>query len=195
MDTFVVGMRRAWCIRAMGHNVLVRRSDRAEAWSMVAAALILAVMTPFVCALGTSMYEDRSHAYSLEAQHRHLVTATVVDSGELVYGPGRVNSSARVKWNAAGHEHTGTIAWSGRASVGDQQRIWVDDQGRNAPPPRTSNRAAVDASVMAFTVWLGLFSAVAGAMYVIRWRLDVRRFAQWDAEMNQMSRGDRRNPQ
>ena len=54
MDTFTIDTRRNWLIRVLGGNPLVRRSDRIEALSFVAAALILAVATPFMCAFGTS---------------------------------------------------------------------------------------------------------------------------------------------
>lgn len=196
MDIFMIDTRRNWFIRLLGHNTLVRRSDRIEAWSLVAAVLILAVATPVVCAFGTSTYDARARLYSIEMQHRHPVTATTVGGGDRVYGPGDVMNAARTKGNAAGQEHVEVIKWSSRAKSGDQNRIWVDDNGLGVAPPRSSSRAAAEASALALAVWLGVLVSVAGVLCAIRWRLDIRRFAQWDLEMNKISEGgDRKNPQ
>jgi hypothetical protein len=196
MDTFMIGARRNWFIRVLGHGTLVRRSDRIEVWSLIAAALILAVATPIVCAIGTSAYDARVHLYSVEAQHRHPLTATAVEESEPAYRPGNITYTVRAKWIAAGQQHVDVIEWSSRPEAGDQQRIWVDDSGRYASPPKTSSLAATEASVLSVAVWLGVLSVVAAALYAIRWRLDIRRFAQWDMEINKISEGgDRRNPQ
>ena len=89
MDTFTVDTRRSWLIRVLGGNPLARSSDRIEAWSFVAAVLILAVATPFICAFGTSVYDSRAQSYAQEAQHRHPVTATAIKEGELVVAANR----------------------------------------------------------------------------------------------------------
>lgn len=196
MDTFTIGTRRTWFIRVMGHNTLVRRSDRIEAWSLVAAVLILAVATPIVCAFGTSTYDARARLYSIEMQHRHPVTATAAGDGDRGHEPGNGMDAARTKWNAAGQQNVDVVKWSSRAESDDQKRVWVDDNGLLVPPPRTSNSAATEASVLALGMWLGVFVFVAGVLRAIRWRLDIRRFAQWDLEMNKISEGgDRKNPQ
>lgn len=196
MDTFIIGTRRYWLFRALGRNTLVRRSDRVEAWSVVVAVLVLAVATPFVCAFGTSVHDARARLYAQEALHRHSVIATAMQQVDRDVEPGNTVYTARARWNAGGQEHIDLVKWPTRANVGDQQRIWVDDNGRNVLPPRPSSRAATDALVLAFAVWFGLFSAVAGTLCVIRWQLDSQRFAQWDLEINRASDGgDRRKPQ
>ena len=179
-----VRYRRNWLFRAVGRNPLVRRSDRIQALSFVAAALILAVATPFVCAFGTSVHDTRVRLYALEAQHRHPVIATAMEEGRRDGEPGSTAHTVRGRWSAFGQEHVNIVKWPEHANVGDQQRIWVDDAGHEAMAPRSASLAANDAWVLGLTVWFGLLSAVAGALCAIRWLLDAQRLAQWDVEIN-----------
>lgn len=196
MDTFTFGMRRTWLFRALGPNPLVRWSDRIQALSFVAAALILVVATPFVCAFGTSVHDTRERVYAQEAQHRHLVVATAIDEGELVVDSNDLWFTAEAQWNAAGQDRVGVVKWPWRAKIGDQQAIWVDEDGQSARPPSPVSRATTDAWAIGLVVWFVLFSAVAGAYYAIRCRLDSRRFAQWDLAINRVAEGgDRKNSQ
>ncbi len=196
MDTFTFGMRRNRLFRALGPNPLVRRSDRIEALSVMLAALILVVATPLVGAFGTSVHDTRERAYAQEAKHRHPAVATATQAGELVTDSNALWFTAEAKWNAAGQDRVGVVIWPTRAKIGDQQAIWVDDDGHYARPPVPPSRAATDAWVISLAVWFALFYAVAGAYYVIRMRLDSRRFAQWDLEFNRVAEGgDRKNSQ
>jgi hypothetical protein len=184
MDTFMIGSRRLWLLRAVGRNPLVRRSDRVEAWSVLVAVVVLAVVTPFVCAYGTSVHDARVRLYALEAQHRHPVIATATEEGRSDGEPGSTSHTVRGRWSAFGQEHVDIVKWSELANIGDQQRIWVDDAGHEVMAPRSASRAATDAWVLGITVWLVLLSAVAGALCAIRWLLNTQRVAQWDVEIN-----------
>ena len=196
MDTFAIGMRRNRLFRVLGGNPLARRSDRIQALSFVAAVLILAVATPFICAFGTSVHDSRAQSYAQEGQHRHPVTATAIEEGELVVAANDLWYTAQARWIRAGQDHVGVVKWPDRAEVGDQQRIWVDDDGRYARPPRPASRATIDAWAVALSVWTVLLSALAGAHYAIRSRLDSRRFAQWDLAINRVAEGgDRKKSQ
>ena len=196
MDTFTFGMRCNWLFRALGPNPLVRRSDRIQALSFVAAALILVVATPFVCAFGTSVHDTRERVYAQEAQHRHQVMATAIGEGELVVDYNDLWFTAEAQWNAAGQDRVGVVNWPGSAKIGDQQAIWVDEDGQSAQPPSPISRATTDAWAIGLVVWFALFGAVAAAYYAIRWRLDSRRFAQWELAINRVAEGgDRKNSQ
>lgn len=189
MDTFIMGTRRNWWASVLSRNPLVRRSDRIEAWSFVVAALFLALATPFVCALGTSLQDSRARSYAEEAMHRHVVTATATEEGELIIGPNDVWYTAKAQWRAADGPHAGIVEWLDRANVGDQQNIWVDDQGQLARPPKPPGRATADAGAIAIAVWFEVFVAVAGTWYAVRRRLDARRLAQWDVEVHRLLEG------
>ena len=196
MDTFTFGMRCNWLFRALGSNPLVRRSDRIQALSFVAAALILVVATPFVCAFGTSVHDTRERVYAQEAQHRYQVMATAIDEGELVIDYNDLWFTAEAQWNAAGHDRVGVVNWPGSAKIGDQQAIWVDEDGQSVQPPGPISRATTDAWAIGLVVWFALFGAVAAAYYAIRWRLDSRRLVQWELAINRVAEGgDRKNSQ
>jgi hypothetical protein len=196
MDTFTIEPRRNWLIRVLGRNPLVRRSDRIEAWSVMAAALVLTVATPFVCAFGTSLQDSRSRAYAEEALHRHMVTATAIEPGELIIEPNYISYNVQAQWNAAGGRHAGIVKWSDRAKIGDHEGIWVDDEGQYAQPPRSPGRATTDAWAIAVSAWLAVFIVVAGSLHAIRSWLDARRFAQWDLELSKIAEdGNRKNSQ
>lgn len=196
MDTFTFGTQRNRLLQALGSNPLVRGSDRIEALSFVAAVLILVIATPFVCAFATSLHDTREQLYTEEAQHRHPVMATATEEGELVAASNDVWFTAQAQWNAAGEDRVGVVKWPGRAKIGDRQSIWVDDNGQYALPPRPPGRATTDAWAIGLVVWFAMFDAVAGAYCAIRWRLDARRLAQWDLEINRITEGgDRKNSQ
>jgi hypothetical protein len=134
--------------------------------------------------------------YAQEAQHRHLAMATATEEGELVAASNDVWFTAQAQWNAAGEDRVGVVKWPGRAKIGDRQAIWVDDNGQYARSPRPPSRATTDAWAIGLVVWFALFDAVAGAYYAIRWRLDGRRFAQWDLEIKRVTEGgDRKSCQ
>jgi hypothetical protein len=188
MDTFTFGMQRNRLLQALGSNPLVRRSDRIEALSFVAAVLILVIATPFVGAFATSVHDTREQVYTQEEQHRHPAMATATEEGELVAASNDVWFTAQAQWNAAGKDRVGVVKWLGHAKIGDSQAIWVDDDGQYARPPRPPSRATTDAWAIGLVVWFALFDAVAGAYSAIRWRLDARRFAQWDLELDDQHR-------
>ena len=196
MDTFKFGMQRNRLLQALGSNPLVRGSDRIEALAFVAAVLILLIATPFVGAFATSLHDTREQVYTQEAQHRHPAMATATEEGELVATSNDVWFTAQAQWNAAAEDRFGVVKWPGRAKIGDRQAIWVDDNGQYSRPPRPTSRATTDAWTIGLVVWFAMFDAVAGAYCAIRWRLDARRFAQWDLEITRVAEGgDRKSSQ
>ncbi|HEX3284639.1 MAG TPA: hypothetical protein VHT50_08275 [Mycobacterium sp.] len=196
MDTFTIETRRSWLTRALGGNPLVRSSDRIEAWSFVMAALILAVATPFICAFGTSSHDSRARSYAEEAMHRHSTTAIAIEGGERVVDFEDVSYTVQAKWNRSGQDHLAVVEWPNLAKIGDQHRIWVDDNGQPARPPLPPSRATIDAWAMALSGWVMLLGAIAGAQYAIRLRLDRIRLAQWDLEVTGLLEGgDRKKSQ
>ena len=144
MDTFMIGSRRLWLLRAVGRNPLVRRSDRVEAWSVLLAVLVLAVATPFVCAYGTSVHDARAAAVCAGGTASPPGDRHRDGGGRRDGEPGSTAHTVRGRWSAFGQEHVNIVKWSEHANVGDQQRIWVDDAGHEAMAPRSASLAAND---------------------------------------------------
>lgn len=184
MQTFTIGLGRLWWIRAFGRNPLVRRSDRIEAAVFMLAVLIVVITTPVAGAIGTSVHDAHARLYAEEAHHRHQVIATAIEDGAVVPHPNTVLFTVRAKWSAAGHDHSGIVAWADQARAGEQRDIWVNDQGEQVGPPSPLSRAVDDAVAIAVLVWVGVAAAAAGSVYVVRRWLDRRRYLQWDREIN-----------
>ena len=185
METFTIGLRSPWWVRALGRgNPLVRPSDRIEAVVLVAAVMLTVLVLPIAGAVGTNHYEQRSRVYAEEAQARHQVLATATGDGQIVPQLRSLSFAAEATWSEAGKTQRALVPWNGRAKVGDQQTIWVDNQGGYAGPPGSSSRATGEAVVVALAVWLGVAEASAASVYLIRRRLNHRRYAQWEREIN-----------
>ena len=125
-----------------------------------------------------------SRVYAEEAQTRHQVTATAIEDATIVVQPYSFSFTARATWSAAGRDHSDIVMWSDHVKAGDQQLIWVNAEGVHVRPPSSPSRAGGDAVGIALSVWFGVAGASAGLVYVVRRRLDRRRYAQWDGEMN-----------
>jgi hypothetical protein len=184
MQTFTIGLGHRWWTQVFGRNPLVRPSDRIEFLVLSFAVLVAVVAIPVAAAIGTSVHDARTQLYAEEALTRHQVTATATEDGVIVVQPPHISFTARARWTASGREHSGVVAWSDRAKIGDQQSIWVNDAGQDVGPPTPPSRADRDAVVITFVVWFGVACASAGLVSVVRRWLDRWRYAQWDRAIN-----------
>ena len=184
MQTFTIGVGHRWWTQVLRRNPLVRRSDRVEVLVLGFAVLLTVVAIPVAGAIGTFVHDARTRVYTEEALTRHEVIATAIEDGVIVMQPPDISFTARAKWTASGREHSGVVEWLGRAKIGDQQSIWVNDAGEDVGPPTPPSRADRDAVVIAFAVWFGVACAVGGLVCVVRRWLDRWRYAQWDRAIN-----------
>ena len=77
MSTSIERAPRWWILRACSRNPLVRAIDRLEL--VIIALAFVAVLVAASCAgaLGTAVFDARSHVYIAQAQTRHTVTGTL----------------------------------------------------------------------------------------------------------------------
>ncbi|WP_101949607.1 hypothetical protein [Mycobacterium sp. 3519A] len=191
MDTFTIGSLSPWWLRALVRgNPLLRRSDRIEAFVLVLAVLLAIVAIPVAAAVGTSVHEERLRLYAEQAQTRHQVMANAVGEGQVVPNHRSVAFVAEATWTDAGIPHQGVVPWSGKAEIGDKQRIWVDDHGDYVGPPSSPGRATAEAVAVSFLILLGVVELAAASVHLIRRRLDDRRFALWEREINEFQDND-----
>lgn len=188
MHTF--GVYRSWVVRLIGRHPLVRRSDRAEARSVLLAVVLALLAIPVAAAVGTSVHDARAKFYAEQAASRHTVTATAMEDTTTVVRPDAVSFDVRARWNAAGANHIDTISWPKRAKAGDQEAIWVDAHGRQADDPAAPGRAGLDAIGAAVSLWLVVVAALVTFTYALRSRLDRARFAAWDRVLQSPADGD-----
>lgn len=180
MDAVDHNVRNVWLSRALGHNPLVRCSDRVEAALAAVVAAVLLFLIPVACAVGTEVHETKARALTeYMATHRQVSAQVIAESvGPAdLYTPGAVT---RVQWTDGGRIRTDAMFSREWHEVGDALGIWVDQRGERTPPPPES---AVPAAVTAaMSVWVGAAAVAATLLGVLRVWLDRRRYAVWEQE-------------
>ena len=73
MDTFTVRLPRWRSMRLFGRNPLIRAGDRVEALVVVFAVVVVLLAAPIAAAVGTAVYDSRSHLYAAQAQNPRTV--------------------------------------------------------------------------------------------------------------------------
>lgn len=162
------------------HNPLCRRTDLAEAWTALAALLLMALAAPLIGRLVGGAAQDALQQ-SVRAQHkaRHLVTATVVraldpsppDADPELPRGGEPYSRVVAHWTAQdGTARNGTVtARLKNPRPGDRFRIWTDRQGRTVARPMgtaTATTHAVLAGIGAALMAAGLIEG--GRRLIVR---------------------------
>jgi hypothetical protein len=185
METFTIGLRSPWWVRALGRrNPLVRRSDRIEAMALLIAIVVSVAAIPIAGAIGMSVRDARAQFYTDDAQVKRQVIATATENGEIVPNGRSIGFSAEAAWSEAGRTHRGEVPWADWAKVGDQQSIWVNNEGEYVAAPPSPSQADGEAISVALLMWLGIAQAAAGLVYLVRHRLNRRRYTQWDREID-----------
>jgi hypothetical protein len=197
METFTIGLRSPWWIRALGRkNPLVRSTDRIEAMTVAIAVIVTVFAIPIAAAIGTSVHGDRAGRFAAEAQTRHQLIATATEKGRVAVHSRIIDFSAEATWSDAGRTHRGVVAWSEPVNIGDKQSIWVNNDGENVAQPSPPSRADGEAIGVGLLIWLGVAEFSAAMLYLVRRRLNRSRYAQWDREINPSPDNDsRRNHQ
>ncbi|AQA04634.1 hypothetical protein BVC93_21905 [Mycobacterium sp. MS1601] len=182
MDTVDLNVKSIWLVRALGHNQLVRRSDRIEATCRVLAALVLVLFIPVACAVGTAVHETQTRYLAEAVATRHQVDAEVVeDSVHLrdMYSWGAVT---RVRWTVDGRTRSDVVVSRESRKAGESLPIWVDRSGARTQAPEGSLLPSVTAVLAALTVWAATATVVGGLLAVQHARLTRRRYAVWERE-------------
>ena len=184
MDTFTVRLPRWRSMRLFGRNPLIRAGDRVEALVVIFAVVVVLLAAPIAAAVGTAVYDSRSHLYTAQAQNPRTVTATVTGDkfvrqdtlGQMVTVPAR--------WFAAGAEHTGTVSAPPGVKTGDSIDVWVAEDGSHIGPPL---RTALDAAVAAAeAIWFGAAIAAAALVAGTRAILNRARHARWQKDFDKL---------
>ena len=111
METFTLVPVGGWIGRAFGRNPLLRTSDRIEALVLMLAVTAALVAAPVAGAIGTGVYETRSHAYAEQAKSRHTVTAIAVGDSTTNVRPNADTTTVDARWRIDGTDHTGSLKW------------------------------------------------------------------------------------
>ncbi len=177
--------RRPLAIRVW-RSPLARGVDRAEAWWtwILLTAFLLAL--PILATIASVEWGELSNKAAAEAGAVTDVQATLISDARYDltgYRSLPTDVTADATWTGRnGLVATGQIDVMPGARSGDHQTIWLDRSGALVPAPMTSTDAAVEAMLVGLTGWLGVGLVLFGIWWIVRRRLDRRRWRAWAQE-------------
>ncbi|MGW3248924.1 Rv1733c family protein [Streptomyces sp. NPDC001070] len=165
-------------------NPLRRGTDVAEAWTGVAAAVLVAVGAPAAgAATAVAVEHDALHQGDGMRQVRAVVTEDAADAVENDYTGSTGKVRATVRWTAPdGAAHTGTARVDPNSRAGSTTRIWVDRHDDIREPPLTPVQAEVQGQVFGVLAAVGACGLVLAGRWAVRVRIDRHRAQAWDRE-------------
>ncbi|GGN48611.1 hypothetical protein GCM10011579_001410 [Streptomyces albiflavescens] len=121
---------------------------------------------------------------------RHSVGAVLVEStaGAMTTGEGTTYDRvrAKVRWTSSdGSLRTGRALMDSGQKAGSKVVIWLDAKGQLTTEPSTASAAATEAPLFGAGAALAFGCLTYAAGRVAHWRLDQRRYEQWDREWDQ----------
>jgi len=172
-------------------NPLRRRSDRAE--TAILGMLLIGFLAgaPFAAhaAAGWTYATSAREAHAQRAA-LHQVPATLLESAQPVevYG-----AEANARWRAPdGHVVSGQVFVPSGAPAGSTVMVWVNQAGQLADSPLDASQVASRAQLSEVLAVAGLAVALTATGWLVRWTLNRRRLAAWDADW--LAKGPRWSP-
>jgi len=188
MESFTFGWPRMWMLRGLARNDLLHLSDRIESFATMLVMLIAVLAIPVAAAVGTAAHERSAVANADYAESLHQTEATVIGDGRPKPVPMyKVVYSTQVRWDGNGRDHIATIEWPEPVRTGDHVLVWLDESGELTGGPPPADQAGRDGVGIAIMLWTAVAALSAGALQLLRWRLDVARFARWDRELDALA--------
>jgi len=188
MDTFTIGWPHGWPFGGLSRNGLPRPSDRVESIVVLTAAVFAVVAIPFAATVGASVRDFQISQAAAVAASIRPASATVTGEPELSTAHlFHAEWSVPVRWDVDGAPRDAVIASHVKPEVGEPMSIWIDRNGRPAPAPAPTASATANGISVAVMLWLAALGADVGAVQLLRWRLDARRSAQWERELQALA--------
>jgi hypothetical protein len=181
--------------RAFGfdRNPLCRATDRLRSRAQVAVVVLIGLAPLPAYLVGHAVYQQGLSTAAAEAAHRHSVTAvTTADAtgSALRLGPDtEVPVAARWTYPPGRQVHSGKVPAATGTAVGVPVRIWVDDRGLLAAPPRSSVDIIADAWFAAAGTLAGAAGFTLAGAAAARSGLDRRDQAAWRREWARVEPG------
>ncbi len=185
---FHLARRLGW-----SRNALCRRSDRLQGLLVLALLLAALIVVPVALAAGRSTYDNGvrasealtaagrwSRAILLETAPNAVVSAP--DS------PSLLTSMARARWQLPdGTWHVGKVPARAGTPAGSNVRVFLNDAGRAIRPPLDRAQLSDKAVATGLTTGMALELGVVITYLLLRWMLERRRLASWDAEWERVA--------
>jgi hypothetical protein len=163
-----------------GGNPISRGVDRAEAVSLLLLVVLGAVMVPVMLMAGSLTYGSIMATAEQQLRTRHEVVVTLVEDA----APADANGTGRVlaEWKTPAGPQTGRVPATEGLNAGDRVHTWLDEYGRPAAAPASSEDAAVGAALVAITGWLTAACLLCLIHHGIKRLLDRHRYRAWGRE-------------
>jgi hypothetical protein len=192
---------RTWRTRLAGwlgfdRNPLRRTSDRVEAW------LVLLVMVAFVPLSVLVASSAGSWVRSTSLRDEHFTNAQQV-SAVLVAGPEVTSPAfglpprewALARWRLGRTTYTGEVSAAYGTTRGATVRIWVNHDGQVVGTSLTAGQLEDQVIATEAVAPLVLALALMFALCALRWLMNRRRFAGWEAEWRSIDPRRARRPE
>ncbi|WP_420119881.1 hypothetical protein [Nakamurella sp.] len=175
---------------------LARGSDRAEAVLVAGLVVVWLLTIPFIATIASAEWPGVQARVVGVQQAQTAVGATLVTDADLAtvdaHSYSVVQPMASATWTGRdGRPAGGSIVVRIGARAGDQQTIWLDEQGRVADPPMSTRTAAGLLVLVAAGAWLMLGILFLAIRRTAGWSLDRRRHRSWEDEWARFDAGSR----
>ena len=172
----------------VGHDPMVRRSDRIEGFMSFGLIVLAILLVPFAIWAGGATAASQNALIADQARSTHSIAA--VTTGDSVtssvatadYIPANTET-APAQWNWNGQVHREDITVDETTPAGTSVDIYVDDNGDKTIAPITQSAADVAAVVTGIFTWFSIMSLLTIGFMLIRVWLDRSRDAQWDRDL------------
>ena len=169
----------------IGHNPLLRRSDRAQARTKSIVVTLMILMLPLSAWFAMTTLSAQIDRVSEQQHSRHSVTATTTAEAKataLAQSDVSVQTTTAVDatWTYAGVEHQGQVSAVSGSPAGTETAIWVDDNGVRSMQPLTHGDAVAAAMFTGIGSLLTVTLLLYGMYAAYRFHLDNQRESEWD---------------
>lgn len=176
-------------------NPMARPVDRSEAaWTWVLLVIwVLAV--PLLAVIGSTQWTNLQAQAASQSRSLTSVQATLLQDASYELSAYRsipTGVTAQATWvGPTGLPVTGAVTPVPGAHAGDHITIWLGPDGSVVDPPLTGVDATVEAVLIAVSGWLGFGLLLVGLWWLLRARLDRRRWSAWAQEWERFERNAR----
>ncbi len=179
----------------LGGNPLRRRSDRIETAVLIGALVVGLVGIPIGVQANEVAYQAGARAAAERAAsvvQTHAVLLADAPAAQPVRVPvSTVN--ARAEWHAPdGSTRTGDVSVAPGTRAGTDIPVWTDQRGSLVRAPLNPTQLSSRAVAVAVGLGLGWFLVMLLVFAAVRWVLDRKRMAEWEADWERAERNWRR---
>lgn len=172
----------------VGRNPLRRDVDRVESIAVLIAIVLAAIAVPFVLMTGSAIHRANLAQVAAQTANAHQTTAVLLQDAPYTTGldAGMSKETVPGSWHTPdGAVLTGQVVAIPGEKAGTKVAVWTDNSGRQVDQPLTEDQAYWRGVLADIVIMFGVVCVLGCALGVVRWRLNRRRYAAWDADWSE----------